>query len=146
MSDYWKARALRAENVVRYVLLSSPRSTEKTAKEYADRIHTHIEDRYPDQIVRYTHTRIAVFQLADFCDCDTNDPEYDDWHCESDEVGEYLCSKSFLGYVCEFCDDEEGDGTFQGKELNTVWHRKSAEWPCRVIRELDEKMGRTHVD
>lgn len=135
MSDYWKVRALRAENAIRYVLMSSPNSSEKSAKEYAERIHTYIEDRYPDQIVRYTHTRIEVFQLADSCDCDENDPEYESWHNEPDENGEPLCGKEFLGYVCEFCEDEEGDGP--------DWKPESVEWPCRVISYLDAKMGRT---
>lgn len=138
MSDYWKNRALRAENAVRYVLWASPHSDEKTSREYNERIHTHIESRYPDQIVRYTHTRIEVFQLADSCECDENDPEYDDWHCESDEAGEYLCGKGFLGYVCEFCEDEEGDGP--------EWKPESVEWPCQVIRDLDAKIGRTDED
>lgn len=135
MSDYWKNRALRAENAVRYVMGTQPHRGEKTAKEFADRVHTHIESRYPDQITRYTHNRIEVFSLAESCDCDRDDPEYDDWHCESDENGQDLCSRSFLGYVCEFCSDEDDGGP--------SWKPEAVEWPCRVIRDLDAKMGRS---
>ncbi|MBQ6358610.1 MAG: hypothetical protein IJI97_06665 [Clostridia bacterium] len=138
MSDYWKNRALRAENAVRYVMWTQPHRNEKSAKEFADRVHTHIESRYPDQITRYTHTRVEVFSLAESCDCDLDDPEYDDWHCESDENGEDLCSRTFLGHVCEFCSDEDGDGP--------SWKPEAVEWPCRVIRDLDSKMGRTDED
>lgn len=133
MSSYWKNRALSAEKAVRYVLWATPYPDEKTSKNFADRIHAHMEIIHPDQVVRYDHRKIDVYKEAEFCGCSESDPYYDEWHSESSEDGEYLCLKSFLGYVCEFCENKDGDGP--------LWRPESIEWPCRVIQDLDAKMG-----
>jgi hypothetical protein len=142
VSDYWKTRALRAETAVMHLLWMTPipargRNPGESAGEFSDRIRSEAEIRYPDQVARSTHMRIGVFEGAESCDCDPADPDYDSWHCEEDEAGEVLCSRSVLGFVCEFCESGDGAG-------GPSWKPESVEWPCPVIIGMDRKMGRDH--
>lgn len=133
----WRARALRAEAAVHHALWMRPLTYSghqapppETAAEMAKRFRQHMEDHYPDLITRHEHRRVEVFKVADSCDCDPNAEDYDDDHCESSGDGEYLCSKSFLGYVCDTCTDEEDEN---GPE----WKPQAVEWPCPPIVALD---------
>lgn len=131
----WKTRALRAEAAVHHALWMSPFTypAAETAEEMTTRFRKHIEAEYPDLIVRHEHRRIEVYKIADSCDCDPNAEDYDDDHCESSGDGEYLCSKGFLGYVCDSCTDEGGDGP--------GWKPEAVEWPCPPIAALDTPAG-----
>jgi hypothetical protein len=133
----WKRRALRAEAAVHHALWMHPLTYSghnapptETATEMARRFRQHMEDQYPDLIVRHEHRRVEVFELADSCDCDPNADDYDDDHCESSGDGKYLCSRSFLGHVCDTCTDEEDEG---GPE----WKPQAVAWPCPPIAALD---------
>lgn len=137
----WKARALRAEAAVYHALWMRPLTysghqapPDETAADMATRFRQHMEDHYPDLITRHEHRRTEVFKWADSCDCDPNAEDYDDDHCESDENGQWLCSKNFLGYVCSTCTDEEDAG---GPE----WKPEAVEWPCPAIAALDAPAG-----
>lgn len=132
----WKARALSAEAAVHHALSMAPlrqsgRGTLpiETAEEMAARFRKHIEGRHPALIVRSEHRRTEVFKYADACDCDTEADDYDDDHCESADDGQYICSRSFLGYVCDSCEDEDGDGP--------AWKPYAVVWPCPPIAALD---------
>lgn len=133
----WKTRALRAEAAVYHALWMRPLSCSgyrppptETAAEMATRFRQHLEDHYPDLIVRDEHRRIEVFKIADSCDCDPDAEDYDDHHCESSGDGEYLCAKSFLGYVCGSCSNEEA-------ENGPPWKPEGVLWPCPPIAALD---------
>ena len=127
----WKTRALRAEAAVYLALWTSPFTHPKaeTAEEMTSRLRQQIGHMYPDLVVRSEHRRTEVFSWADSCDCDENAADYDDDHCESDEDGQYICSKNFLGYVCGLCEDEAEDGP--------SWKPEGVLWPCPPIAALE---------
>jgi hypothetical protein len=104
----------------------------ETAAEMAERFRMHIEATYPDLIVRYQHQSVEVFRYADDCECeDEGSDEFESDHSEEGEDGT-LCSRSFLGRVCQHCEqseDEEGEGP--------EWAPYSVPWPCPLIAELN---------
>lgn len=130
-TEQWKRRALRAEGAVRHALWMRPIGhIGETADEMAKRFRLHIETTYPDLIVRYSHQPVEVFKWADACDCkDDGSNEYENDHSESADDGEPICSRSFLGSVCQCCEDEDGDGP--------AWKSEAVLWPCPPIRELN---------
>jgi hypothetical protein len=139
MTD-WEMRALQAEAVIHHALRMRPlpsmrdQDLPETAAEMASRFRQHVERTYPDIIVRDEHRRIAVFAFADSCGCDPDaedSDDYDDAHDESDVSGEYLCSRSFLGYVCNSCTTADDGG-------GPAWRPQSVEWPCPPIADLDK--------
>ncbi|GAA0704817.1 hypothetical protein GCM10010193_69770 [Kitasatospora atroaurantiaca] len=134
-AEQWKRRALRAEGAMRHALWMSPLTyNNETAAEMAKRFRLHIEATYPDLIVRYNHQPVEVFKYADDCDCvddgteSDGSNEYDNDHSMDGEDG-YLCSRSFLGRVCGYCKDEEGDGP--------EWAPYSVLWPCPPVTALN---------
>jgi len=130
-AEQWKRRALRAEGAIRHALWMFPLSypEPETATEMTNRFRSHIEATYPDLIVRYHHQPLEVYRYAEDCGCeDDGSEEYENDHAQEGEEG-YLCSRSFLGKVCEHCTDEDGDGP--------EWSPDRVEWPCQPIREAN---------
>lgn len=131
----WKRRALRAEGAVYHALWMRPLGPHwagdgiETAEQMRTRFHQHIERTYPDLIVRDQHQRVQVFNIADTCGCDWEAEDFEELHGEIGEDGEALCSKKFLGYVCDSCKNEDGDGP--------AWKPYSVAWPCPPIAALD---------
>ncbi|MEV7470237.1 hypothetical protein AB0O20_27590 [Streptomyces kronopolitis] len=125
--DNWKRRAVQAEAVAGFALWLHPLKDE-TAAELVGRLHEFAERHHPDVVVRYEHTRIEVYQLAQGCGCDENADDYDETHAESDENGEPLCSRKLLGHVCDNCRDAE--------EAGPEWAPDRYAWPCPPIAAL----------
>ncbi|MCP9209519.1 hypothetical protein [Streptomyces cucumeris] len=99
------------------------------ADQVCTRLRRNIETTYPDLVTRNQHLQVEVYTVADSCGCDPDAEDYEDDHCESGEDGEALCSKQFLGYVCDFCEAEDGDGP--------EWKPYGVEWPCPPVASLD---------
>ncbi|MCX5209731.1 hypothetical protein OG689_10595 [Kitasatospora sp. NBC_00240] len=130
--EQWKRRALRAEGAIRHALWMSPFAYPKaeTAAQMRDRFHQHIEATYPDLITRYSHQPIEVYKRVDACGCeDDGSDEYENDHSEPSDDDEYVCIRSYLGQVCEHCENEDGDGP--------EWKPYAVEWPCPLIREIN---------
>lgn len=139
----WKRRALQAEEAVNRALDMTPIRRSATrrandtgapveaAEDMTKRYRQFVEALYPDLIVRHGHRRTEVFRYADACDCDPEGDDYDSDHCESADDGQDLCSRSFLGYVCDSCKDEEGDGP--------TWKPEAVAWPCPPVAALDRQ-------
>ena len=133
---HWKRRALQAEAAARIALWARPltpggrrRTAEpETADQVCARLRQAIEAAFPDLVTRSQHQRIEVYTTADSCGCDPEAEGYEAEHCESGEDGEELCSKKFLGYVCDSCEAADGDGP--------AWKTYGVEWPCPPIAAL----------
>jgi hypothetical protein len=121
-------RAHAAEAVAWQALNISPLDGE-TAAQLLARIRFHAERNHPELILRFEHSRIEVYKLADSCDCNPDADDYDEHHGESDEDGQSLCSKGFLGWICGDCDNEDGEGP--------DWRPDRFEWPCPPVARLD---------
>lgn len=129
--DRWKARAEQAEAIAMQALRMAPLggSTPETAQQFADRIRSYVERCHPGFIIRTEHTRIKVLQLAETCGCDPDADDWEQWHSESDENGEWLCDRKHLGYICDTCVREDEGGP--------DWSPDRHEWPCPPIAALD---------
>jgi hypothetical protein len=121
-------RAHAAETFARNALAMTP-YTGETAQEFANRLRFCAERNHPELILRFEHSRIEVYKLADFCGCALDADDYDEHHGESDEDGRALCSKGFLGWICGDCDNEDGEGP--------EWSPDRFEWPCPPVARLD---------
>lgn len=138
---HWKRRALRAEAAVYHALWMRPLGPHwagdgiETAEQMRTRFRQHIEHTYPDLIVRDQHQRVEVFNIADMCGCDPDAEDFEEQHGEISGGGEALCSKKFLGYVCDSCEDEDGEGP--------AWKSYAVEWPCPPIAALDQTPAST---
>lgn len=64
------------------------------------------------------HEPIDIYRYAEHCGCDRAADGYENDHCESDEHGAELCSRSHLGRICQGC---------------------AAEWPYPTTVELNTK-------
>lgn len=132
--EAWKRRALRAEGAVYHALWMRPLGPHwagdgiETAEQMRARFRQHMEHTYPDLITRYEHQRVEVYQIADGCGCDPEADDYEDVHAESSDDGEFLCSKKRLGFICDSCEDEDGDGP--------SWKPYAVEWPCPPVAAL----------
>ncbi|MFC9285681.1 hypothetical protein [Streptomyces sp. NPDC057052] len=127
--DMLSRRVHAAEGFARNALAMTP-YTGETAAEFAKRIRFWAERNHPELIVRLEdHQRQDIYRRADDCGCSPDSDGYDDDHCESDEGGEYLCSRSHFGAVCASCENEDGDGP--------DWRPDRYEWPCPTIGRLD---------
>ncbi|MFE2912858.1 hypothetical protein [Kitasatospora indigofera] len=137
--EQWKRRALRAEGAVRHALWMSPLTyNNETAEQMRDRFHQHIEATYPDLITRYAHQPIEVYKRVDACGCeDDGSDEYENDHSEPSDDDENVCIRSYLGQVCEHCEDEDGDGP--------EWKPYAVEWPCPPIRAINATPGNAEV-
>ncbi|MFG2359444.1 hypothetical protein [Streptomyces sp. NPDC048521] len=124
------SRRIQAAEAVAWQALNLSPFENETARQFADRIRFYAERNHPELIIRFEHSRIEVYKLADFCGCDPNAEDYDDQHAESDEDGRSLCDKGFLGYVCGNCENEDGDGP--------DWNPDRYEWPCPSVAALDK--------
>ncbi|MGW7688920.1 hypothetical protein ACWGMA_08500 [Streptomyces asiaticus] len=123
-------RRLRAaEAVARQALAMTP-YTGETATEFAARIRFYAERNHPELILRFQHSRQEILPLAENCGCYPNSDGYDDDHCESDQIGEYLCARQHLGFVCGECVNEGDDGP--------DWRPDRYEWPCPAVAALDD--------
>lgn len=121
-------RVRAAEAVAWHALNISPLDGE-TAEQVLARIRFSAERIHPELLVRFEHSRIGIYTLADDCGCDESSETYDDDHSESDEDGRSLCSKNHHGAVCGDCENEDGDGP--------SWRPDRHEWPCPTIRALN---------
>lgn len=125
----WKMRALEAETTVRHALFLE-RSGRLVPADAKDTLRGYLEWMRPAVLVRDQHRPIEVYKWADACDCDPTADGYEDTHAE--EAGDtdgYLCSRSFLGHVCEVCTSEDEDGP--------EWKPGAALWPCPSVAALD---------
>lgn len=142
----WRRRALRAEGAVFYALSLNPSmhfpighmqrdgARPEMAYELVRRLHGHFDHVYPDLVTRYVHQRTPVYQLANLCDCPDDGDDWTELHDESDEYGQWLCSKKVLGYICTACESEDLDGP--------DWKPEAVEWPCPTITKLNERLTR----
>ncbi|ELP67629.1 hypothetical protein STRTUCAR8_08605 [Streptomyces turgidiscabies Car8] len=135
---HWKRRALQAEAAVGLALWMRPLTPggrrqvtgePESAEQLCDRLRQNIAATYPHLIVRHEHQKIEVFELADGCGCDPNADDYEDEHSESSDEGDDLCVKRRLGFICDSCENEDGDGP--------AWKPYAVEWPCPPIAALD---------
>lgn len=126
----WKMRALEAETAVRHALFME-RSGRLVAADPKDTLRGYLEFFRPAILVRDEHRPVEVFKWADACDCDPDAEGYEDEHAESaGDADGMLCSRSFLGRVCEICEDiDERDGP--------DWKPEAVEWPCPSIAALN---------
>ncbi|MET8693606.1 hypothetical protein ABZV65_13805 [Streptomyces bauhiniae] len=123
------ARRLRiAEGFARAALMQTPYAGE-TAEQFAARLRFMAEHGYSELIVRFEHTPQEIYRRAEDCGCDPDSEDYDTDHSESDEGGEYLCDRQFLGRICANCVNDNDDGP--------DWRSDRYEWPCPPIRVLD---------
>lgn len=122
-------RVHAAESVAWQALNISPLDGE-TAEQVLTRIRFSAERNHPELLLRFEHSRIEIYTLAEDCGCDENADDYDEQHGEADEDGRYLCSKNRHGSVCGSCENEDGDGP--------DWRPDRFEWPCPTVARLDE--------
>lgn len=54
------------------------------------------------------HVQMGIYDLADDCACDVNDPGYDDVHTENSD-GETLCRVRVLWWACRECTSDDAD-------------------------------------
>ena len=129
-AEQWKMRALEAETAVRHALFLE-RSGRLTAANPNDTLHGYLEFFRPSILIRDEHRPIEVYKWADACDCDPNADDYEDAHAESaGDADGMLCSRSFLGRVCEICEDvDERDGP--------DWKPDAVLWPCPPVAALN---------
>jgi hypothetical protein len=125
--DMLNRRVHAAEAVARNALAMTP-YTGETAAEFAKRIRFYAERTHPELIIRFEHSRQDIYRRAENCGCNPTSDGYDDDHCcESDQGGEYLCGRQYLGTVCGDCETEDGP----------AWRPDRYEWPCPTVRALD---------
>ncbi|WP_319052649.1 hypothetical protein [Streptomyces europaeiscabiei] len=126
------SRRVHAAEAVAWQALNITPLDGETAAQVLARIRYVAERDHPELLLRFEHSRIEIYTVADDCGCDENAEAYDSDHGESDDDGRYLCSKKFHGHVCGDCENEDGDGP--------SWRPDRYEWPCPAVAAID---GRT---
>lgn len=122
-------RRLRAAEAVAWQALNINPLDGETAGQVLARFRFNTERSHPELIRRFEHTRQEILPLAEICGCDPDGDGYDGDHCESDVGGQYLCARQHLGWICEQCVNEDGDGP--------SWRPDRYEWPCPVVAKVD---------
>ncbi|MGW7597311.1 hypothetical protein [Streptomyces antimycoticus] len=123
------SRRVHAAEAVAWQALNIAPLKDETAEQILARIRFSAERDHPELILRFEHSRVEIYTLADDCGCDPDGDEYGDDHCESDEDGQYLCARQHLGFVCGNCVNEDDSGP--------DWRPDRYEWPCPAVAALD---------
>lgn len=125
----WKLRALEAESAVHHALFLE-RTGRLGSPDSKDTLLGYLDWAKPALIVRNQHRPIEVLKWAQACGCDLAAADYEDVHAESaGDVDEMLCSRSFLGRVCEVCESEDEEGP--------EWKPGAVLWPCPSLAAIN---------
>jgi hypothetical protein len=123
-------RRVRAAEAVAWQALNISPLDGETAEQVLARIRFSAERNHPELLLRFEHSRLDIYTLAEDCGHAESDEAFEDDHAESDEDGRYLCSKNHHGAVCATCENEDGDGP--------AWRPDRFEWPCPTVARLDQ--------